>query len=376
MHLINLSLDLSLFNTKKIGDSHERFIAYAKGYESFTVLVPIKQTNQSYQKDGITYIPGNGNNQLTAYIKTFTYLNELVTQQKSSLIICNDPVLGFIALIVKIKFSQVKIQINSFGTRLNQWKWLFEKPYNPLLWILGYVSIVFADSIRTDTSEDKKIIQKFTNKSDSKILVLPVPPSKKNQDTLLSIKHRNFFSVPIKLVAVGSLTTNKDFPTLIKALSKVDNKIDFHLTLIGSGPEEEAIKKLIHFLQLTNKISIKTNLDYNKLFDYYQSSDILISSSKIEGLPRVIQEAVLAGLPIISTAHNGAKDFITNRKTGLVVPIGDSVALAHAIESLWNNPKLALTFSQNGRSFAKDYCNFDRVVEKLQNSWAKMVSNI
>lgn len=376
MHIINLSLDQSLFNIKKIGDSHERFVAYSRGCESFVVVVPTKLKVTTYKQDGVTYIPGIGSNHLAAFINTLKHLQILVSQQKNSIIICNDPVLGFIALLVKARFPKIKIQINSLGTRLNQWRWLFEKPYNPLFWLISLISLKGADSIRTDSQEDKKIIQKFTHKNEKDFLVLPVPPSSYFQQRLLSLKPKQKFSYPIKLLAIGSMTKNKDFPTLIRAVSKIDNTIHFHLTLIGSGPEEQSIKEMISSLQLTAKASFIASVDYEKLLDYYESSDIFISSSRIEGLPRVLQEAALAGLPIITTDFNGAKDLIFHTKTGLIVSIGDSNALAQAVESLIINPRRALIIAKNGRAFAQDFCNFAKVVNRLQDSWRLLGNQI
>lgn len=372
MHLINLSLDQSLFGLKKLGDSHERFVAYARGFESFTVIVPTKHKIKPYEKTRITYIPAIGKNQLAAFIETSKYLRKTISGKKNTIIICNDPVLGFIALLVKVRFPKVKIQINSFGTRLNQWRWLFEKPYNPFIWIISLISLLFADSIRTDTNGDKEIIQRFTLKEDKKFIVLPVPPTHEVQQKLLSYKQKQGFSKPITFLSVGSLTTNKDFLTLIKSLSIVNKTINFQLTLIGSGPEEKFIKHLVDSLKLSKKVTIKTNLDYNKLLNYYNNSDILISSSRIEGLPRVMQEAALAGLPIIATDTSGAKDFIIHNRTGLKVPIGNSSKLAMAIEKYCDNPQDALENARNSRKFAKKYCDFDRVVVNLQMSWKKI----
>lgn len=137
----------------------------------------------------------------------------------------------------------------------------------------------------------------------------------------------------VKLVAVGRITEQKDYPTLIRALAKLTESNSFHLTIVGGifcKREFESVNLLIQTLNLQEKVTFSGYTD--KVEEYYRDADIFVLSSAWEGFGNVIVEAMSFGLPIVSTNCNyGPAEILENGKYGRLVDVGDSDALADAI---------------------------------------------
>ncbi|CAI3398992.1 glycosyltransferase family 4 protein [Enterococcus cecorum] len=137
---------------------------------------------------------------------------------------------------------------------------------------------------------------------------------------------------------VAELSNRKNQEVLISAMSRLCEKYDnLKLYLIGDGPNVEEYKKLVKQL----------NLEDNVIFSGYQSdvtkylyaSDMLVSSSKQEGLPVNILEGMSIGLPIVVSNCRGNIDLIKNGYNGLIVE-NDSMSFEQAIEKIFLDKNL------------------------------------
>lgn len=147
--------------------------------------------------------------------------------------------------------------------------------------------------------------------------------------------------------AAGRLTYQKGFDLLIKAWHLV-HKIhpDWKLEIYGTGDDADELISLIQFYGLDNVVSLKGNVI--DLQFHLQKSDFFIMSSRYEGLPMVLLEAMAAGLPCISfDCDCGPSDIITNGINGLLVNNGDIDGLASAINKMIENPLLIQKMKQS-----------------------------
>lgn len=138
------------------------------------------------------------------------------------------------------------------------------------------------------------------------------------------------------ILSSGRLTEQKDYPTLIKAFKIVHNKISTKLIILGEGPEKKSILSLIKELKLENDIDLVGFVE--NPYPYYKYCDLFVLSSRYEGLPTVLIEALAFGKPVISTdCLTGPSEILENGKYGKLVPVGDYNALAKAILEIINN---------------------------------------
>jgi len=140
------------------------------------------------------------------------------------------------------------------------------------------------------------------------------------------------------VVAVGRLTRQKDFLTLVRAMALVRKKISARLLIVGQGEGEhqDLIENLKIGLGLEDSVKLH-GFDPNP-YKYMRAADVFVMSSEWEGPGHVLIEAQALGTPVVSTdCPAGPRDTLMDGQAGLLVPVGDSEAMAIAIiESLMN----------------------------------------
>ncbi len=134
----------------------------------------------------------------------------------------------------------------------------------------------------------------------------------------------------LKIINLGRFTDQKDQITLLKAVNLLKNKINFRLLIIGKGYEEKNLKNYAKINLLDKFVKIKDFLD--NPYAIIKQSDILILSSKYEGLPNVLLEAlVLNKFVISSNCPTGPKEILLNGKGGLLFATGNYKDLSNKI---------------------------------------------
>ena len=149
----------------------------------------------------------------------------------------------------------------------------------------------------------------------------------------------------IVLAALGRLHPNKGFDTLLAAVGLCR---DVHLLLAGTGPEQEALTRLVTQLGLTDRITFLGWQDSPQAV--IRAADIFVCPSRHEPFGNVIAEAFACRRPVIATASQGAVEYIntSQTQTGVIVPVDDSTALARAITELAQNPALRAELAEAG----------------------------
>ena len=149
----------------------------------------------------------------------------------------------------------------------------------------------------------------------------------------------------VKLINVGRLTDQKDQILLLKAINLIKSKLNVFLVIIGKGQNYKKLKKYIHDNNLHNHVKL---LGYKKNpFKYIRQSDIFVLSSRYEGSPNVLVEALILKKLIISTdCPTGPKEILKNGKYGKVFPVG--------------NYKILSKLSLNSKSELKKIINYDK----------------
>lgn len=137
---------------------------------------------------------------------------------------------------------------------------------------------------------------------------------------------------PPVILAAGRLTAQKDFTTLIKAFALIQEVRKARLLILGEGDERTAIEALVKQLGLKQDVSLP-GFAVNP-YPYMVRARVFVLSSKWEGLPGVLIEALFCGALAISTdCPSGPREILRDGQYGQLVPVGDSVSMARAIEN-------------------------------------------
>ncbi len=172
------------------------------------------------------------------------------------------------------------------------------------------------------------------------------------------------------ILAVGYLKNDqKGFPHLLKALEIVNRTNPARLIIIGNGKKEK-------LEALAEKLSIKEKTDFFSTvpnpFPYMAKADIFACSSLYEGLSNVILEALSLGKPIVSTNHkHGADEIIEDKKSGILVPVGDPQKMADAIIEILEDEKLRRSLEREAEKKSEDF-SMDRMISAYERLFREM----
>lgn len=136
---------------------------------------------------------------------------------------------------------------------------------------------------------------------------------------------------------------NKNLDTLIEAFAQlVENGTDAELVLIGEGEERESLATLTRTRGVEHRVHLAGYID--NAATLLPALNVFVLPSKKEGLPYVLLEAGLAGLPVVVSAISGNTDIIEDKKTGRAVQ-SDPRVLAHTVHELLKDPATALRYA-------------------------------
>jgi rhamnosyl/mannosyltransferase len=167
----------------------------------------------------------------------------------------------------------------------------------------------------------------------------------------LAARLRNGATRPTALV-VGRLVYYKGIDVLVRAAAHCN----VALRIVGDGPEEPALRRLVASYRMEDRVEFVTNVPDAELPAYYHSADMFVlpSTHRTETFGIVQIEAMAAGLPVVSTKLPTGVPWVNqDQVTGLVVDPGDPEALARAIQSLADDPARRQTLGEAGRSRAR-----------------------
>lgn len=142
----------------------------------------------------------------------------------------------------------------------------------------------------------------------------------------------------INIIGIGKLLTNKGFDRVINIIGKLIKKdLNIHLYILGSGPEEENLKKQINNLNLGHYVTL---LGYQlNPYKYLSKMDLFVCASYAEGFSTATTEALILGIPVCTVDVSGMKEMLGDNEYGIITENNDK-ALYEGIKRLLENPSL------------------------------------
>jgi len=161
---------------------------------------------------------------------------------------------------------------------------------------------------------------------------------------------------------VATLTPVKNHAMVLRALQRLDE--DVHLVLIGAGPSRRALEDLARELQVDGRVHFAGQLVEAE--NLHQFFDVSVLCSRSEGFPNAVIEALAAGCPVVATAVGGVPEVITDRQTGLLVPVDQPQALAASVQELRREAALRKRLSEAGLARARGRYHQTLVIARLE----------
>lgn len=237
----------------------------------------------------------------------------------------------------------------------------------PMYLLMERLAARFTTSVITVSDKDRELALSANLLDASKVVTITNGIPDLVEPRLEADPARN----PPRLVMVARHQPPKDYETLLRALRDLLD-LDWSLACVGDGRLEGANRDLCSQLGLDDRtVFLGARRDVPEIL---AGSQILVLSSKSEGLPLSILEGMRAGLPIVAAAVGGIPDVVTEGKTGLLVPAGDPVALSLALRSLICSPSDRAAFGTASRRRYLEAFTLDRMFSRTKSAFCDAIS--
>jgi glycosyltransferase involved in cell wall biosynthesis len=156
---------------------------------------------------------------------------------------------------------------------------------------------------------------------------------------------------PVRLTAVGRLSEEKQFDRFLSVLARLRDgcQVPFSAAIVGDGPERQRLEQQAVDLRLGPSI-LQFRGAVRAMVATYHESDVLVLTSRSEGTPNVILEAMACGLPVVATNVGGVAEVVEDGHTGYLTTAGDEDSLYDALLQLMTNRSLRWEMGQRGRT--------------------------
>ena len=157
-----------------------------------------------------------------------------------------------------------------------------------------------------------------------------------------------------KIVSVGRLHPQKNHALLIRAFALfITDHPDYSLHIYGNGEMREETERLITSLSLDGSVFLEGFV--HDVHTAIRDAEFFVMSSDYEGMPNALLEAMMMGIPCISTGFQGAEEFFGQSGSCLLTPVGDELSLCDAMQELADDEKKRKELASKGAEFAKKY---------------------
>ncbi len=218
--------------------------------------------------------------------------------------------------------------------------------------ITAYTNIIYktADAIVYQTEYEKSC---FSDSLDGKGYIIPNP---------VSVTAHRSETVQNKVVTAGRLLPQKNQALLIDAVAKLRKEYpDISLYIYGDGILRAELEEKVKSLDLSGNVFLPGNVV--DLHERIADAHVFAMSSEFEGLSNALIEAMMIGLPCITTDYPGANELIHDGENGLMVPCGDVNEMANAIKRIISSDALCMALRQEAKIASAQY-SFNEVLSQ------------
>jgi glycosyltransferase involved in cell wall biosynthesis len=183
---------------------------------------------------------------------------------------------------------------------------------------------------------------------------------------------------PPRVLAVGRLVEKKGHDTLIRAAGLLrDQGVAFGLRIAGDGPEWPRLQRLVHELGLAGHVTFLGPLNTVELQGEYGSASVFalacrrLANGDRDGLPNVLLEAMVQGLPVVGTTQAGIAEAVEHERTGLLAAPDDPVALADALGRVLRDRELATRLGASGQVMVRERFDYRLLLPAVPDALAQ-----
>jgi glycosyltransferase involved in cell wall biosynthesis len=187
-------------------------------------------------------------------------------------------------------------------------------------------------------------------------------------------KTLGIFSEDFLIISISRLVYKNGLDTLIDSMKFLD--IKFKLLIIGEGHLKENLTKKISENKLEDRVFLLGQKSQEEIPIYLNSANVFCRPSRTEGQGISFLEAMATELPVVATSVGGIKEFLIDKKTGLVSKVNDAEDLANKIKTLAVDELLRNKIKTEAYKMVKTKYNWDKLVLDMQERFfARILKN-
>ena len=174
-----------------------------------------------------------------------------------------------------------------------------------------------------------------------------------------------------RVVALGRLGPEKGFNLLLESFAAAREKHpNWSLCIYGEGPERERLSEMVDVLGLRGSVRLPGRTD--RPAEVLRGAEIFALSSRYEGYPNALMEAMASGLAVVATdCPYGPAELIRDGRSGFLVPLGDSAAMASCLADLMGDSALRNRLGQEATAVRQMYS-----VERIAAAWSEVIAGV
>jgi glycosyltransferase involved in cell wall biosynthesis len=184
---------------------------------------------------------------------------------------------------------------------------------------------------------------------------------------------RQFDQIPsrdghVRITFLGKINRNKGTDILIEALGRLSARADWSAVIAGEGEIAES-RAHASSLRIGGRVELPGWLDPAATVELLRRTDILALPSRFENLPMVILEAFAHGIAVVATPVGAVPEVIEDGRNGLLIPVGDVDALAHALRRLIEDPLMRARLGEAARRDHAERYEIGGYIKRLTQVW-------
>ena len=232
----------------------------------------------------------------------------------------------------------------------------------------GVVPVAIAEEVRVS-------IQKVYGYTNPPLIPNGIPTDEyaPNPDTRAQWRQAHGIEPHATVVThIGRFAVQKNHALLVEAFAQVHSDAPLYLLLVGAGELEDAVRQQVAGLGLQERVRfLGVRAD---VADILRASDVFVLSSRWEGNPLSVMEAMAAGLPVVSTAVGGVPELVQEGATGRLVPSEDAGALAQAMQALVDDPARRQAMGAAARQHAIAHFDIRHTVRMYEELYERLLA--